>query len=120
MRSKNPYEYLKTECLDDVRPVEAQASWSITDSRDESIIILTALLPDGAWVYGYNVYWKNGRTSILRTSAENGLFKTQREAQLYAVGFMRLYLSYFVEETREAIIRTENSLMQSELFNQIL
>jgi len=116
MKSKNPYEYLKTECLEDVLPVEAQASWSITDSRDEAIIIHTALLPDGAWVYGYNVHWKNGRTSTLQTSAENGMFKTQREAQLYAVGFMRLYLPYFIEETREAIIHAEGSLLQAQLF----
>lgn len=114
--SKNPYEYLKTECLDDVTPVEAQASWSITDSREESITIHSSLLPDGRWVYGYMVYWKNGRQSMLRTSAENGLFKTQREAQLYAVGFMKLYLSYFQPETREAIIKAESRLLQAELF----
>lgn len=116
MMSKNPYEYLKTEYLDDVTPVEAQATWSITDSREESIAIHTSLLPDGLWVYGYMVYWKNGRQSILRTSAENGLFKTQREAQLYAVGFMKLYLLYFQPETREAIIRAESSLIQTQLF----
>lgn len=114
--SRNPYEYLKTECLGDVIPVDAQASWSITDSRDETITIHTALLPDGAWTYGYNVHWKNGRTSALQTSAANGLFKTQREAQLYAVGFMRLYLTYFIKGTREAIIRAEGSLLQAQLF----
>lgn len=116
MKNKNPYEYLKTECLEDVLPVDAQASWSITGSRDETITIHTALLPDGAWVYGYNVYWENGRTSTLRASAENGLFKTQREAQLYAVGFMRLYLSYFIGETRKAIMHAESSLLQAQLF----
>lgn len=114
--SKNPYEYLKADCLADVLPVEAQASWTITESREETITIHTALLPDGMWVYGYNVYWRNGRNSHIGTSAEHGRFKSQREAQLYAVGFMRLYLQYFTEETRAAIVKAENSLLQGELF----
>lgn len=114
--SRNPYEYLKTPCLDDVKPVEAQSSMTITDSRDESIIIHTAILPDGSWVYGYSVNWKNGRNSYSRTSAENGSFKSQREAQLYAVGFMKLYLSYFTEETKASINKAEYRLLQAELF----
>jgi len=114
--SKNPYEYLKTPCLADGKPVEVQSSMTITDSREESITIHTTQLPDGAWTYGYNVHWKNGRTSALQTSAGNGLFKTRREAQLYAVGFMRLYLTYFHPDTREAIVKAESSLMQAALF----
>lgn len=116
MKSKNPYENLKTDCLEDVRPVEAQASWTITESRDETITLHTSLLPDGAWVYGYSVYWHNGRTSTSPTSATNGLFRTQREAQLYAVGFMTLYLSYFTADTCRDIRKAEASLMQGELF----
>lgn len=114
--NKNPYEYLKTPCLDDARPVEAETSMSITDSREETIVILTATLPNGSWVYGYSVNWKNGRNSYSQPTAEHGLFNSQREAQLYAVGFMGLYLSYFTEETRSAIRKAENSLIQSELF----
>ncbi|MFG6385466.1 MAG: hypothetical protein K1V80_03170 [Muribaculaceae bacterium] len=114
--SKNPYEYLKTDCLEDVAPVESQSTWQVTDSNDESIFIHTSQLPDGHWVYGYMVYWKNGRQSMLRTSAENGLFNSQRESQLYAIGFMRLYLSYFQAETRDAITRAESRLIQAELF----
>lgn len=114
--SKNPYEYLKTPCLADVEPVDAQSTMSVTDSREESVIIHTTLLPDGSWVYGYSVMWKNGRTSNCRPSAENGLFKSQREAQLYAVGFMLLYLSYFTEETRSSLMKAEASLIQAELF----
>ena len=114
--SKNPYEYLKVDSLADVLPVAAQASWTITDSREETITIHTSLLPDGTWVYGYNVYWRNGRNSFQRTSAEHGRFRSQREAQLYAVGFMRLYLPYFTEETRSAIVKAESSLLQGELF----
>ncbi len=113
---KNPYESLKTPCLDDVKPVPAQSSMTVTSVRDETIIIHTALLPDGSWVYGYAVYWKNGRRSYNPTSAENGSFKSQREAQLYAIGFMSLYLPFFTEESRQAIRKAEKHLVQSELF----
>ncbi|MEE0978646.1 MAG: hypothetical protein UH625_04475 [Muribaculaceae bacterium] len=116
MKNENPYASFKTECLEDVHPVDIQSTWTITDSREESIAILTSMLPDGCWVYGYIVYWKNGRQSMLHTSAENGLFKTQREAQLYAVGFMTLYLDYFQPETREAVLKAESSLLQTSLF----
>lgn len=113
---KNPYEHLKTPCLEDVTAVEPQSSMSVTDSREESIVINTAMLPSGSWVYGYSVYWKNGKHSYCRPTAEHGLFKTEREAQLYAVGFMGMYLSYFTEETRAAIRKSEYRLSQSELF----
>lgn len=116
MNNKNRYEYLKTECLADVEPVDAQSTWNVTDSREEQVMITTSLLPDGAWVYGYTVYWKKNRVSTSRTTAQNGLFRTQREAQLYAIGFMLMFLEYFTEETRAALRRGENSLLQASLF----
>lgn len=116
MKGKNRYESLKIDCLADVEPVDVQSSWYVADSRDEQIAILTSLLPDGSWVYGYTVYWKNGRVSTCRTTAKNGLFQTQREAQLYAIGFMLMFLEYFTEETRAALRRGEDSLLQASLF----
>lgn len=116
MNSKNPYGYLKTECLADVEPVDAQSAWTVTDSREEQVIITTSLLPDGSWVYGYTVYWKNGRISTSRTTAQNGMFRTQREAKLYAIGFMLMFLEYFTEDTRAALLRGESTLLQASLF----
>lgn len=116
MSNKNPYEYLKIDCLADVEPVDAQSTWSVTDSREEQVMITTSLLPDGSWVYGYTVYWKNGRISTCRTTAQNGKFRTQREAQLYTIGFMLMFLEYFTEDTRTALRRGENSLLQASLF----
>ena len=52
---KNKYDYLKVDCLEDVDPVEATSSWTLTDSRDETIKLTNAVLPDGSWVYGYVV-----------------------------------------------------------------
>lgn len=116
MNTKNRYEYLKSDCLADVEPVEAQSTWCLTEGRDESVTIFSSLLPDGAWVYGYLVNWANGRMAVQQPTASLGRFRNQREAKLYAVGFMLIYLDYFTEETREALRRAEASLIQAELF----
>lgn len=116
MKTQNQYDYLKIECLEDVSPVEATASWTVTESRDETIIITSALLPDGFWVYGYVVYWGKGGSSSKGPTAELGKFRTQREAKLHAIGFMKMYLSYFIPDTRNALLSAESSLMQGHLF----
>lgn len=116
MNTKNRYEYLKIDCLEDVEPVEAQSTWCVTEGRYETIKIFSSTLPDGSWVYGYLVHWANGRTSAQQPTASFGRFRTQRDAKLYAVGFMALYLDYFREETRADLRRAEASLMQAELF----
>lgn len=116
MSTRNRYEYLKIDCLEDVEPVEAQSTWSVTESNDETISIFTSPLADGSWVYGYMVRWANGRTSARKPTAELGRFHSQREAQLYAIGFMLLYLDYFLECTRSDLRHAEASLMQATLF----
>lgn len=116
MKPKNRYEYLKTDCLADVDPVEAQSTWCVTEGRDETVTIFSSPLPDGSWVYGYLVHWANGRTSVQQPTAALGRFRSQREAKLYAIGFMLLYLDYFREETRADLRRGEAALMQAELF----
>lgn len=116
MKPKNRYEYLRIDCLADVAPVEAQATWRVTEGRDESVTIFSSPLVDGSWVYGYLVRWANGRTSVQQPTASLGRFRSQREANLYAIGFMLLYLDYFREETRAALRRGEASLIQAKLF----
>lgn len=116
MKLQNQYDYLKHDCLEDVEPVEATASWPVTDSREEAITITTALLPEGAWVYGYIVRWAKGGVSVRQPTAKNGKFRTQREAKLHAVGFMKMYLSYFTADTQEALRIGEASLNQGNLF----
>ncbi len=117
MKPQNPYDYLKIDCLEDVEPVEATASWSVTDSRAESITITSALLPDGFWVYGYIVYWHIGGSSTKGPTAELGKFRTQREAKLHAIGFMKMYLPYFTQDTRDSLRIAEASLLQGQLFD---
>ncbi len=114
---KNKYDYLKVDCLEDVDPVEATSSWTLTDSRDETITITNAVLPDGSWVYGYVVYWAKGGSSTKLPTAEHGRFRSQREAKLHAIGFMLVYNNYFLPETQEAIRAAEASLLQGQLFD---
>lgn len=111
----NKYDSLKIDCLEDVAPVNASSSWTITDSRTETITITGAILPDGYFVYGYAVYWADGRTSASLPSAERGKFRTQREASLHALGFLSQFLPYFTPESRNDILHAERSLAQDHL-----
>lgn len=97
---------------DDPAPVDAQATWDICPGT-ELVRISTAMLPDGTWVYGYYVYWLNGRTSVHRPDPNLGLFATQRDAQLYAIGFMLMYESYFSADTVAALRKNEFLLCQN-------
>ena len=116
MTQQNPYDHLRISGPENIAPVEATACWTVTESRSETISITTALLPDGGWVYGYIVYWAKGGTSTKLPSAERGKFRTQREAKLHAIGFMKTYLPYFTQDTRDDLRSAEASLLQANLF----
>lgn len=117
MKLQNQYDYLKIDCFEDVKPVEATSFWTVTDSRRETITITTAVLPEGLWVYGYTVCWAKGGTSAMQPTPENGKFRSQREAKLHAIGFMKIYLSYFLPETQDSILSAEKNVLQARLFD---
>lgn len=116
MTTPNQYEHLKIDCLTEVLSVTIQDTLTVTNSRDETIKIYTSKLDSGNWVYGYSVYWANGRTSYKVPATENGLFRTQREACLYAIGFMLIYKDYFLPETKQSLFQIEAELLQAGLF----
>lgn len=116
MKNVNPYANLRLDCLRDAMPVEAQHSWLITSCPDERITLYTAMTDEGLWLYGYEVWWARQRLSTQKPSAALGMFRSQREAQLYAIGFLGVYLDYFIEETRNAIRDAEAKLQQASLF----
>lgn len=117
MKSANPYAYLKTPCLEPVELILPSSSWKVSISRDETITIFTAPAVCGSWwAYGYLVQWQNGRVSAHTVSSELGLFRSEREAKLYAIGFMLIYAEYFTEENRTSLRFAENSLIQATLF----
>lgn len=116
MKQPNPYDYLRVDRPGVDEPVDATSAWTITESREETVTITNAVLPDGFWVYGYNVYLANGKSSVRQPSAGRGCFRSQRDAKLHAVGFMKNNLSFFIPETQNAIRRAESSLLQAQLF----
>lgn len=116
MKNVNPYAILRVDCLRDSMPVEAQYSWLITSCPDERITLYTSKTDDDLWLYGYEVWWARQRLSTQKPSAALGMFRSQREAQLYAIGFLGVYLDYFIEETRNAIRNAEAKLQQASLF----
>ena len=46
----------------------------------------------------------------------NGLFRTEREARLYYLGYLSLFLDYYIEDTIEAIREAIHEYSQQTLF----
>lgn len=114
--NKNPYDYLNLKEVYIDAPIKEVYSFKVTDSRVETVIIYSAVHPSGLWIYGYLVCWANGRCSSMDPSVENGSFRSQNDAILYAIGFMKLYLEYFTAETQAALIAAESRFSQATLF----
>lgn len=112
MYTKNPYEHLKIGTGETVSS-EISSSWLVSESRDEKIVINASRLDSGFWVWGYMVNWASGRYSESSPSAKNGLFNSLREARLYAIGFMLVYLDYFTQESQNSLLKARASLAQS-------
>lgn len=114
--NRNPYETLKLDVVVDHEPIPAQSTWTITEDKTETISILTAILPGGYWCFGYSVFWSSGRHSHMNPNPAMGVFSAQREAQLYALGFMSLHTSSFIEPTKIAILKAVAEKSQDSLF----
>lgn len=106
---KNPYESLKTPFLDDSPDYAPTSQIRISTKPAETIFIFTVLV-DGAWIYGYQVYWANAQTSLRQPSKNFGLFRSERDARLHCIGFLKAYLSHFLPETADNIRAAERRL----------
>ncbi len=112
----NRFELLNKGCLLEAAPVPATASWTLTDSREETVIVLTALLPSGMWCYGVQVYWKNGYQSVQQPTPARGTFFNPRHAQLYALGFLEQFAGHFTPDSVRAIADAIAECSQGSLF----
>lgn len=112
----NRYEYLNCGCLLEAEPVPATASWTITEAKDETIMVLTAMLPSGKWCYGVQVYWANGYQSVQQPTAARGTFGSPRHAQLYALGFLEQFSEHYTAESLAAIRTAIDECSQGSLF----
>lgn len=113
MTQSNPYSYLKIDDDFDASPLEVQNTWVVDNSSDDIVTLFTSEASDGSWVYGYHVTWKDGRVSHKVPTAALGRFRSEREAKLYAVGFMLSFKDYFCESTVSALRRGEAELQQA-------
>ncbi len=108
---KNPYEHLKVSDTGTDRQSHPVSRMTVSSHPAESVYILTVCI-DGAWIYGYQVYWANGHTSQRTPSTSSGTFRTEQDARLYCIGFLRSYASYFRPDTLANIRAAESRLLK--------
>ncbi len=112
----NPYEYLKllgvsiSASEDDV-----QHNLSVSENNKETAIILTRKSGE-YWYGGFIFYWYHGAVSNKPPTPENGVFKTERAARLYYLGYLSLFMNYYIEDTKNAITAALHKYQQSTLF----
>lgn len=114
MAYKNPYEHLKTPYLDDAPDIVPTSQITVSSHPAETIIIYTAL-HDDCWSYGYQVYWACGQVSTRQPSKSLGLFRSESDARLHCIGFMKAYQSHFRPETFENLRSAESRFLTPSL-----
>ena len=113
----NPYEYLKVH---GVVVVEASADdeqhdLTITDNNQETAIIITRRAGE-YWYGGFQFYWHHGNTSYKHPDPANGLFRTESDARLYYIGYLSLFMDYYIEDTKSSIKSALFNYSQQTLF----
>lgn len=114
----NPYEYLR---LTDIQiPVDSlqlgeERRINITENNAETAVIITASVGQ-YWCGGIQFYWHHGGVSYKKPDPANGLFRTEREARLYYIGYLSLFLDYYIDDTKEAIREAIHEYSQQTLF----
>lgn len=100
----NPYEYLKVQGITEfiASPDDEQHRLNITDNNQETAIIITQRSGE-YWCGGFQFYWHHGNTSCKRPDPSNGLFSTERDARLYYIAYLSLFMDYYIEETKSSI-----------------
>ena len=113
----NPYEYLRlTDVLipaDNLQPVEHRIS--ITENNAETAVIITVSVGQ-YWCGGIQFYWHHGGVSYKKPDPANGVFRTEREARLYYIGYLSLFFDYYIDDTKDAIRAAIHEYSQQTLF----
>ena len=112
----NQYEALKIPAAYGRHIEVEQTHLSVTSAKDESIVIYASRFDNGLWAMGYSVIWADGRTSAKTPDPIDGVFRSDRDAFLYGVGFMIQYLEYFTPKTRDSLREALGRLIQTNLF----
>lgn len=112
----NPYEYLKMQGVSiSVSEDDVKHNLNVTENNKETAIIITRKSGE-YWYGGFIFYWHHGGVSSKQPKPENGVFKTEREARLYYLGYLSLFLDYYIEDTKIAITAALHKFQQTTLF----
>lgn len=115
----NPFEHLKIEApameIVDPWPEIGQHSITITTNKEETATILTKQVGQ-FWCGGFTFYWHHNNVSYKMPDPANGIFRTEREAQLYYIAYLSLFMDYYLDDTKEAINNALNEYSQQNLF----
>lgn len=112
----NPYEYLRLKDVEYSMPdTDHEHCLIITSSKVETAVIITAPLGE-YWIGGFRFYWHHGARSYKKPDPANGIFRSEREARLYYIGYLSLFLDYYIEDTKEAIREAIHKYSQQTLF----
>ncbi len=112
--AENKYESLKLRIIDDAPELRPEHETHLSKHPAESVSIFTSSSAD-CWAWGYIVYWANGHSSHRLPSFCIGVFRTERDAILYGIGFMLSYAEYFKPETVENIKAAERRYTSTSL-----
>ncbi len=110
----NKYESLKQRVIDDAPDLLPGIEYPISKRPAESVAIIISSAGDW-WTWGYSVYWANGQSSYRNPSFRIGVFLSERDAILYAIGFMLSYAEYFLPDTLANIKAAERRYNKTSL-----
>lgn len=111
---ENPYETLKIPFLGDSPEFAPTSQFRVSAHPAETIFIFTSRV-DGYWIYGYQVHWTNGQISLRQPTKSFGLFRSESDARLHCIGFMKGFLKHFSEDTVNNIRAAERRFRTTSL-----
>lgn len=116
-QTSNRYDYLRSCYRGRDATNMLEPSRKRIGEDPETIDILSSLIPDsGQFAVGFIVYWADGRSSQRKPDPAFGVFESEREARLWAVGYMLAYAKHFTRSTQSDLKKAEYELAQQVLF----
>ena len=117
LNSINPFETLRLPGTPDSVAIRDNFETIVVyDDRKEVVKILVADAGDDRFVFGYDIYFLNGRHANRLPSLENGYCTTANNAVLYFLGYIKKYASRFSENVGLAVDRLIGQYSQQTLF----
>lgn len=113
---KNRYEHLRMQGFEDENPHNDYQVHSVFRSNVEIIDAYIAKITPELVVLGYGIWFKNGRNAIRKPSAENGIFRDEKDALLWFLGYIVAKKEYFSQDVLFDVKNQITELAQGSLF----